>query len=658
MCGLAGIYGMRISAHSPEKSESHLRAMGEALRHRGPDSEGIWLDPDSLIGLVHRRLSILDLSPLGHQPMASGCGRFMAVYNGEIYNSPELRQALEAEGWAFRGTSDTEVALAAFSAWGIESAVCRMNGMFAFAIWDRSRGELTLVRDRFGQKPLYYGVAEGVLVFGSELSVFRAWPGFPLVVDEMAVEDLLARGWIRTPRSILRDVSKLPPGHIMTIRLDRADSGTVGVRRESLVPRPYWRLNANPSSDWTRASDSEAIDACEELLSEAVELCRLSDVPLGAFLSGGVDSSTIVALMSRQASGPVRTFCVGFEESSEGPYARAIADHLGTEHVEVDLRESDVLGLVEQLPSLYDEPFGDSSQLPTYLISRVAREHVTVVLSGDAGDEVFGGYLRYRRGVQRWDKYVRVPVGLRAYTSPRLRAFGEGLGRRGAGRGSLAGVLDRLSRATFALSGWESEDQAYDRMLSSLPAGWASLASGGHSGSEPDPWRAWASRWPEGVSFQRGMQWSDLHGYLVDDILYKVDRAAMAVSLEGRIPLLDHRVVEFAMGLPERFHVRDGQGKWLLRQVLYRHVPRSLVERPKRGFGVPLDKWLCGELRPWGSSLLAYAETCGGLGLDIPQLRRLWELHQAGHVAAGARLWRVLVLIQWLRAWPDVSLGR
>lgn len=641
MCGFSGMFGSL-----PSDAQVVLQRMTTTLVHRGPDDAGYWLNAAAGVALGHRRLSIVDLSPLGHQPMASPCGRWMLAFNGEIYNFQSLREELTALGFTWRGHSDTEVMLAAFEAWGVATAVQRFVGMFAFAVWDQQQQVFTLGRDRFGEKPLYYGLQQGVLLFGSELKALRAFnPSQSPALNVEAVSLFLRYGYVPTPHSIYTGWYKLPPGCLLSVTRE-------AVATQNLPkPVPYWSL-----ADCIRAGlheplrldDIRATDYLEQQLSASIRAQMVADVPLGAFLSGGVDSSTIVALMQAQSSQAVKTFTIGFHEAAynEAEHAKAVARHLGTDHTECYLSTTEAQAIVPQLAHFYDEPFADSSQIPTLLVAQIARRHVTVSLSGDAGDELFGGYTRYfilerllakLRHYPRWSKQSaawlieHVPAAvwrqLLAWLTPLLPA---GLHQ--------SHPLDKLYKLGQVLRN-DTPEAVYQQLISQcyqpekfLRHDARALLAFSHEPQLP------ALEW---------MMFNDSLHYLPDDILVKVDRAAMAVSLEGRVPMLDHRIAELAWRLPREQKVRHGQGKWLLRQVLYRHVPAALIERPKQGFGVPVGDWLRQGLRPWAESLLS-VEALERSGVwQVGAVRACWEAHLAGTRHQPAMLWSVLMFQAW-----------
>jgi asparagine synthase (glutamine-hydrolysing) len=660
MCGIAGFWDV---AHrfSGDDAATALHDMMRAIRHRGPDDEGYFQDPDSGIALGHRRLSIIDPSPQGHQPMASSNGRYMIVFNGEIYNHARLRPDLEKAGCAFRGHSDTEVMLAAIEHWGLEAALVRFIGMFAFALWDKAKRTLTLVRDHLGIKPLYCGWAGGRFAFASELKALTALPGFDNPVDRDALCLFMRHNVVPAPYSIYRGIGKLMPGTLLRVDAKLAatpmDAAGLAQRAQS-----YWSARAMAESGTAQRvalSDDEAMSQLDALLRDAIALRMEADVPLGAFLSGGVDSSTVVALMQTQSPRPVQTFSIGFDEReyNEAQHAKAVAQHLGTDHHELYLTPKDALDIVPLLPAMWDEPFGDSSQIPTYLVSKLARDSVTVSLSGDGGDELFAGYNRHFLVRSLWRRFQSTPVLARQCGAAAIRsaspAFWDSvfamLNLLVPARLRVVQPGHKLHRLADVL-GDRDPDETYRRLVSQ----WTEpgrLVIGGH---EPESLLA---RPPALDDFTERMLWFDLVTYLPDDILTKVDRASMAVSLEARVPLLDHRVVEFAWRIPIRQKVRGEQGKWLLRQVLYKYVPRDLIERPKKGFGIPIEHWLRGPLRDWAEDLLD--EQClreEGYFDPVP-VRRKWREHLAGHRNWRFHLWSVLMFQAWLKATKTASVS-
>jgi asparagine synthase (glutamine-hydrolysing) len=648
MCGIAGFVG----GNWPSRGEvaAVLTGMACGIRHRGPDHSDIWIDEAARVGLAHTRLSILDLSPAGNQPMQSPSGRYVVVYNGEIYNHQAIRDELGATAAAWRGHSDTETLLAAIDRWGVRKALDRATGMFAFALWDRAERTLTLARDRIGEKPLYYGRQEagGPFLFGSELKALAAHPRFTPDIDRNSLTLLLRYNYIPSPHSIYRGIAKLPAGTFLTLHEGAA---------EPVVER-YWSGAAvaeRGAEDPLRLSDDEAIDALEQRLEAAIGRQMIADVPLGAFLSGGVDSSAVVALMQKLSRRPVKTFTIGFHEASfnEAGHAKAVARHLGTDHSELYVTAAEAREVIPELPTIYDEPFADASQIPTYLVSALARQHVKVSLSGDGGDELFGGYNRYLLTSQLWGKISAVPKPLRAAAARVLTSvppsawtsFGDKAG----------GLLPKIARVTrlgdkvhkgAPLLHSDSVADLYAGMIS----GWRDPAAVVIGAMEPPSQATGLTPALEGLDAIERMIALDLLGYLPDDILVKVDRAAMAVSLETRVPFLDHHVVEFAWRLPLDLKIRRGETKWILRQLLYRHVPKALIERPKMGFGVPIGDLLRGPLRDWAEALLD-EQRLRSEGYFRPEpIRRMWQTHLSGAMDEQYRLWGVLMFQSWLEA--------
>ncbi len=651
MCGLSGF----LSKNFPQYPEQLLKNMGQAISHRGPDDNGQWWDGDAGIGLSHRRLSILDLSPAGHQPMLSACGRFVIAFNGEIYNHLELRRELEKilptpilqrKDVCWRGHSDTETLLAAFATWGIEAALQKCTGMFALACWDRQKRTLTLARDRLGEKPLYYGWQGNSFLFGSELKALKAHPAFNAEVNRDALALLMRHNYIPAPYSIWQGLNKLQPGCLLTVST---------AQREPHIT-PYWSgkhiIEAGLRSPFTGSAD-EAVSALETVLQDAIGQQMVADVPLGAFLSGGVDSSTVVALMQAQSSRPVRTFSIGFHEAqyNEAEHAKAVAKHLGTEHTELYVTANDALNVIPKLPSLYDEPFSDSSQIPTFLVAQMARQHVTVSLSGDAGDELFCGYNRYLMASRLWGKLSQLPVGLRRAMASSLTTLSPAAWNRLANpltkslpsRFGQMNVGDKLYKGAGVLA-----CQTAGELYLNLVSHWQDPAGLVLGATEPPTLLTTTKAQPNTPTDIERMMALDMLTYLPDDILTKVDRAAMGVSLETRVPFLDHRVVEFAWTLPLQYKLRNGVGKWALRQVLYKHVPKALIERPKMGFGVPIDDWLRGPLRDWAETLLNEKRLRNEGFFNPLPIRIKWEEHLSGKRNWHYYLWDVLMFQAWL----------
>ena len=643
MCGIAGFIDFKASTTESDGTQATGR-MADRIAHRGPDDSGVWCDPQHGAFLAHRRLSIVDLSAAGHQPMASASGRYVIVYNGEVYNYRELRIELEStRAVAWRGHSDTEVVLAAFEAWGIEATFTKLVGMFAMAIWDRSEHALTLVRDRAGEKPLYWGMLQGRLAFGSELKAFEGLANSGLRTNHAALPLLLRFGYIPAPHSIYEGLEKLMPGTWLRFTQAGAPTsrGVYWSAAESAARGARGRLQLSPT---------ECTDELERLLTNSVKMQLEADVPVGAFLSGGIDSSTVVALAQKSSSSKVRTYSIGFDEQAfdESVHARRVAEHLGTDHTELRVTSQDALDQVGAMARIYDEPFADSSQIPTYLLARLTRRSVTVSLSGDAGDELFGGYPRYRR-MQSMDRLFRtLPGAARRVTAAALEGvsprawtrFAALLGRRGSAHRSVGDSVHRMAQML------RTDRHLLYRYLSSAMPDTNRLMPG--APETPTIFET-PAEWPHSRSATELFMWLDFMTYLPDDVLAKVDRATMAVSLESRVPMLDHRVIEFSHRLPIDMKVRDGVQKWILRQVLYRHVPRALIDRPKMGFSVPLEAWLRGPLRGWAEDLLFAPEAQDGM-LDATVMRRMWNEHQSGGRNWQHAFWSILMLRGWQQA--------
>jgi asparagine synthase (glutamine-hydrolysing) len=640
MCGLTGVFdpNQQLGADS---LRNMVGQMTSAIVHRGPDDVGLWVDSQAKLAFGHRRLSIIDLSEAGQQPMVSANGRWVIAYNGEMYNSSAIRELLGE--MKYRGHSDTEVLVEAFAQWGVEATISRINAMFAFAAWDIQENELWLARDRFGEKPLYYGWHGNVLLFGSELKALAAVEGFSPDIDRQALGMLVRRISIPAPSTIYRGIKKLTPGSVLRIRggQDRPE------------PVRYWNpATVASGTEVNPPRGEEVVDELEELLTSVVKSRMESDVPLGAFLSGGVDSSTVVALMQKSSSQQVKTFTIGFSEAGydESPHAKAVAQHLQTNHTELKLTASDALAVIPKLPRIYDEPFADSSQIPTYLVSALAREHVTVALSGDGGDELFGGYDRYRV-FDRLQKYRgKVPGGVlnlsgRALGSLSVETWNK-LGQSAISTVAPKSVRIRTGERVHKLSKLlqsRGDGDLYEQLLSvnsdpgSLVIGYTESVD--HAGVSPGR-----------SSFEDAMM-MDTYSYLPDDILVKVDRASMAVSLEVRVPLLDPEVFSFAWGLHPDDRVKNGIGKWPLRHLLNRYVPAAIVERPKMGFGVPINNWLRSELRGWASELLDGQLLREQEYFHAEPIVKMWNEHVLGSADRSAELWPVLMFQAWLQEW-------
>jgi asparagine synthase (glutamine-hydrolysing) len=636
MCGIAGLVDLVAGRADISR---RAKTMIDAIAYRGPDGADVWSDAEAGVALGHRRLAIVDLTPTGAQPMVSADGRWVISYNGEVYNAEAIAARPDMAGLVRRGTSDTEIILESVALRGLDATLADLNGMFAIALWDRTTRTLYLVRDRLGIKPLFYAVSGQGIGFASELKSFAA-AGFVLPLDENSVASFLRFGYVPAPHTIYRGVAKVLPGEVVSFGPDHA------LRR-----RIYWSLETVAMEGLTQpfaGSDAEAVDALDALLGDAVSGNMISDVPLGAFLSGGIDSSAVVALMVAAKRGPVHTFSVGFPDFGfdESPHARAVAAHLGTVHEELTVTAADALAVVPRLAEMYDEPFADSSQIPTFAISKMTRARVTVALSGDGGDELFAGYNRYTLAGGPLASLARLPAGLRRAAAAALHAVPDSAANLAArlvpGRMRPAQPADKLKKLAEVLR--LDGDAVYMRLVSQCPD--PSALTRGLS-EHPS-----AMTWPGGArgGLLERMQFFDTAAYLPDDILQKVDRASMAVSLEVRPPLLDHRVVAFAWTLPAHMRIRAGETKWLLRRVLDRYVPRGLIERPKMGFGIPLADWLRGPLRAWAEDLLDPQRLGGGL-LDTGAVRTMWSEHVDGGRNWAYALWTVLMFEAWRRRW-------
>jgi asparagine synthase (glutamine-hydrolysing) len=650
MCGITGFLDTRRDNTTAEL-DARVTRMSDAIIHRGPDDNGSWVDAATGVALGFRRLAIVDLTPTGHQPMISNSGRYVMVFNGEIYNYAEIRNQLITSGITFRGTSDSEVMVEAIDSWGLITSVKRFNGQFAFALWDRKDRMLHLVRDRVGVKPLYYGWFGKALLFGSELKSLRANSDFRGEINRDALTLFMRHNYIPAPYSIYQNVYKQVPGTILTFPMDRP----------GLLPEPevFWSSRetveaglANPFP----GTDDEAVEQLDSLLHESVRLRMMADVPLGAFLSGGVDSSTIVALMQSESSQPVKTFTIGFKEDdyNEAEHARKVAAHLKTDHTELIVTPQEAQAVIPKISALYDEPFSDSSQIPTYLVSEMTRKHVTVSLSGDGGDELFAGYNRYFWGRDIWSRIGWMGSGLRGAMAGGMRVLSpqswDSVFRR------LKPILPNELRVPSAgekmqklsdVVAVDSEQSLYRHLVSH----WKHPEEIVLGGKEPVTPLTDSKNWPRIPDFTRWMMYMDQITYLPDDILAKVDRASMGVSLEARVPFLDdHRVIEFAWRLPMSMKIRNGQGKWILRQVLDKYVPKELIERPKMGFGIPMDSWLRGPLREWAEDLLDETRMREEGYINPIPVQKYWNDHISGRHNYQYYLWDVLVFQDWLRA--------
>ena len=647
MCGWAGLW--EWNSHNSSELGARVKKMSGTLVHRGPDDDGVWSDPETGVALGFRRLAIIDLSPEGHQPMQSASGRFVIVFNGEVYNFAALRQELEPLGHRFRGHSDTEVILAAIEEWGLEAAVRRFIGMFAFAMWDRMTRRLFLVRDRLGVKPLYYGWAGETFLFGSELKALRAYSGFRAEVDRGSLSLLMRHNYVPAPYSIYKNIFKLTPGCILTVTSPHDDQ----------TPIAYWSAKETAEQGIAHpleCSPNEAVEQLDTLLRDAIGLRMVADVPLGAFLSGGIDSSIVVALMQAQTEQAVKTFTIGFHETGydEALYAREVARHLGTDHTELYVTPTEAQTAIPRMSEIYDEPFSDSSQIPTFLVSELTRRSVTVSLSGDGGDELFGGYSRYTTNDFMWRALKRLPVGARrglarGITSISASTLDKGFGwlasymERFGRRGSVGDKLHKVSEL-LALS------NAQVLYLQSI-SHWKMPVDIVTDGYEPPTALTDPQRQAAIPDFIHRMMYLDTISYLPDDIMAKVDRASMAVSLEAREPLLDHRVVEFAWRVPLALKIREGKSKWILRQVLQKYIPSEMIDRPKMGFGVPVGLWLRGPLRDWAEALLDEQRLENEGFFNPKPIRLKWSQHLSDEYNWQGYLWDVLMFQAWLERW-------
>ena len=650
VCGVTGF--VQYGGVQADLVRTSVGRMADSIAHRGPDDWGVWLDEQEGIALAHRRLSVLDLSPAGHQPMVSVSGRYVIVFNGEIYNHQDLKSRLSEDTvhpLEWKGRSDTETLLACIDAWGLEATLKQAIGMFALALWDREERALFLARDRMGEKPLYYGWQKDVFLFGSELKALKAHPAFVGEIDRNAVALQLRYNYLPAPYSIYKGINKLLPGNYLKFMVGRGQV-PVGVLPES---ESFWSFQEAASSGQNApfdGGDGEAVTALETLLRDSVRRQMVADVPLGAFLSGGVDSSTIVALMQTQSDRPVRTFTIGFDEPgyNEANYARAVAQHLGTDHTELYVSAQQALEVIPRLPVFYDEPFSDASQIPTVLISQLTRQHVTVSLSGDAGDELFGGYNRHflfrriwRHGIRNTPGFVR-SVLAGAIRSVPVRTWNR-MSRMLPSRLQEQLTGDRLYKLAELFPA-SSPEEFYQTLISH----WKHPADVVIGATEPPTVLNDHSAWPDLDDFEHRMMYLDSISYLPDDILVKVDRAAMGVSLETRMPFLDHHVVEFAWRLPLSMKIRHGRGKWILRELLHKYVPETLIDRPKMGFGVPIDSWLRGPLRDWAEALLDETRLRREGVFKPEPIRQKWHEHLSGWRDWQYPLWDVLMFQAWL----------
>ena len=644
MCGITGVLYAR-----PEKDQRTLlttvKAMGDTLRHRGPDDSGEWADEQAGIALAHRRLSIIDLSPTGHQPMTSGNQRYVIVFNGEIYNYRDIRAYLEKHGCVFAGHSDTETLLESIAFQGLDKTLEMINGMFAFALWDRENKQLTLARDRLGKKPLYYGWCNGAFLFGSELKALRIHPEFIDEIDRTALAQFIQFSWLNGPASIYRNIKKLQPGTYITLDLSKNSKDITPVVYWSALDKASQGVNAS-----FQGSYEEAIDQLQQILLQSVNRRMIADVELGALLSGGIDSSLVVALMQAQSVNHVKTFSIGFHEAThnEAEHAKKIADHLGTEHSELYVTPADCMDVIPELPSMYDEPFGDVSQIPTYLVSKLAREKVKVVLSGDGGDELFAGYTRYFRCIEHWKKHEKLPVFLRPAAGysmdklARLLWFLLGSTRTNADARDWRRLGSKLDKRARRIASRNSQE-LFVNMMKRYKAIEELVPAAG----KPNTILSNSSDWPDFADPVFNMMLIDTLCYLPDDILVKVDRASMANSLEARAPLLDKELAEFSWSLPFEMKVDEAGGKRILKAVLARYLPTELTDRKKMGFGVPIGQWLRGPLSDWAETLLDPSSLRQQGYFDEQSVQRLWKQHQSGWRNHSDILWSILMFQAW-----------
>ncbi|MFT5427217.1 MAG: asparagine synthase (glutamine-hydrolyzing) [Gammaproteobacteria bacterium] len=645
MCGIAGVLYPEPKLTNDEFS-SLVKAMGDTLVHRGPDDSGVWVNSSMGIGLAHRRLSIIDLSPQGHQPMTSGNGRYVIVFNGEIYNYKKIRGHLEKNGVQFKGHSDTETLLESIATYGLEKTLADINGMFAFALWDKEECSLILARDRIGKKPLYYGVCNGVFLFGSELKALKKHPDFDAEVNRAALGQFIQNSWLNGPASIYEKINKLTPGTYLKINKS--------FESESLQPTTYW--SALKSAQLGQAnlysgSYGEAVERLEKLVADSVERRMIADVELGALLSGGIDSSLVVSMMQAQSTRKVKTFSIGFYEEThnEAIHAKKVAEYLGTDHSELYVTPQECIDVIPRLPEMYDEPFGDVSQIPTYLVSQLASNQVKVVLSGDGGDELFAGYTRYFRCMQHWGKHENIPSSMRPAIGVVMDIASKSAWHLLANTKTQEGVagwrrfgakLEKRARRIGAQSSLELFVRMMTRYknigeLVKMSEGSQTILTN-------------KEIWPSHADPILNMMLMDTLCYLPDDILVKVDRASMATSLEARCPLLDKEIAEFSWSLPYAMKVNNAGGKRILKDVLGKYVPSELTDRKKMGFGVPIGKWIRGPLRDWAEDLLDADKIRQQGYLNETKVQTLWLQHQSGWRNHNDILWSILMFQAWL----------
>ena len=639
MCGLAGYLGGN-SFESTEASKELLSLMSKNIIHRGPDSSGIWLDEESRLGLAHQRLSVLDLTKAGHQPMISRNNRYVIAYNGEIYNHlllrKELKNSRQISSW--KGSSDTETLLSCIQEWGLKETLSRIEGMFSFALWDRKNRELTLTRDRIGEKPLYYGWQNSTFLFASELKALKVHPSFEGKLDKSSIDEYLRFNYVPGPNSIYKGIKKLPPGTFLTVSLDK---------KEPSLPIPYWNLLdvvKKGEENTFKGNDLQAVDKLEELLTSVVSQQLISDVPLGAFLSGGIDSSLIVAIMQKVSANPISTFTVAFKEKgfNEAIYAKGVANYLGTDHKEIQVTSHDALKTIPEMPKLFDEPFSDSSQIPTYLISKLAKENVTVSLSGDAGDELFGGYNRYVSAMSLASTFYKLPLSMQKILHSSLSLIPLNSLQKIGNLSNIDQLDSKFKKALIIMNSHNFQDM-YLNLISSVP----SSSNFVLNSANRKPFVLQKEKWPSFRDFESCMMYLDTLTYLPDDILTKVDRSAMGISLETRIPFLDPKIIEFAWALPLNMKIRNGKGKWILRKLLNKLVPAKLTDRPKKGFAIPLGDWLKGPLREWSEDLLDPHKIKEQGIFDSSEIINKWNDHLKGSNDWHGFLWSVLMFQSW-----------
>jgi len=657
MCGISGVLSDREKNSLDIKSTAAI--MSNILSHRGPDDSGLWVNPEKTCAMSHSRLAIIDLSSAGHQPMKSQCGRYTIVFNGEIYNHHDLKFELEKRKlshFVWKGHSDTEIFLEAIRVWGLKKALQKSNGMFAIALWDHKKKRLSLARDRLGEKPLYFGWINQNFAFASELKAFHAFREFSNQIDENALNLFLQYSYVPAPYSIYKDIYKLEPGTILSLSTDDSQSAlnqlpVAPLHHRSIDIEKYWALDSIAAEGQSNLilDEDYAVAELERMLTDSIKLQSISDVPIGAFLSGGTDSSLIAALMTKNHANPINTFSIGFNESSfnEAVYAKEVAHYLGTNHHELYVSDNEARDVIPLLSSIYSEPFADSSQIPTFLVSKLAKSSVTVALTGDAGDELFGGYNRYSLGSKLWKNFYFLPFKIRKVLGAslehipphKLDQFLQALPWF-KGINLLGDKVHKFSRAM-------QNSHTLDEIYKSLTMDNTLLKN---SLKDEENLPSLINRYPAISQLtdpeHRMMAWDTL-SYLTDDILCKVDRASMSVSLETRVPMLDYRLVEFAWKLPLNMKIRNGQNKWILKELLYQHVPKKIIDRPKAGFSIPLDQWLRGPLRDWSEDLLNEKKLKSHANIDSALVISGWKQHLSGSKDLSKSLWNILMFLSW-----------